>query len=72
MIFLLRAWEWPASDHLIFLGFLGILQGIGAYCGAQAYRLAQARMWRRLNMRRCHWQFSGVGLCSATFPTNGR
>jgi S-adenosylmethionine uptake transporter len=42
MIFLLRAWEWPASDHLIFLGFLGILQGIGAYCGAQAYRLAQA------------------------------
>jgi S-adenosylmethionine uptake transporter len=42
MIFLLRAWEWPASDHLIFLGFLGILQGIDAYCGAQAYRLAQA------------------------------
>ena len=42
MIFLLRAWEWPASDHLIFLGFLGILQGIIAYCGAQAYRLAQA------------------------------
>jgi len=24
------------------LGFLGILQGIIAYCGAQAYRLAQA------------------------------
>jgi S-adenosylmethionine uptake transporter len=41
MVFLLRAWEWPASDHLIFLGFLGILQGIIAYCGAQAYRLAQ-------------------------------
>ena len=38
----MRAWEWPASDHLIFLGFLGILQGIIAYCGAQAYRLAQA------------------------------
>ncbi|MBY6113183.1 DMT family transporter [Mameliella alba] len=42
LIFLLRAWSWPApNDWLIFLG-LGLCSGVVGYCLSAAYRLADA------------------------------
>ena len=42
LIFLLRAWVWPADGDLwVFVG-LGVNSAIVAYCLSQAYRLADA------------------------------
>ncbi|MBT54258.1 MAG: hypothetical protein CMF72_12790 [Mameliella sp.] len=42
LIFLLRAWVWPApGDWVVFLG-LGLCSGVVGYCLAAAYRMADA------------------------------
>lgn len=42
MIFLFRAWTWPASDDWIYFIGLGLNSGVIGYCLAQAYRVADA------------------------------
>ncbi len=42
LVFLLRAWVWPAPQDLLLLALCGGIVSIGAYFLSQAYRLAQA------------------------------
>ena len=42
LVFLLRAWVWPAQQDLLLLMLCGGIVSIGAYFLSQAYRIAQA------------------------------
>lgn len=40
--FLLRAWYWPAAEHLGLILVIGLLNGFGGYILTQAYRISEA------------------------------
>ena len=40
--FLLRAWQWPTTEHWLLMMFCGVCVGIGGYLISQGYRLSQA------------------------------
>ncbi|MEX3015109.1 DMT family transporter [Gymnodinialimonas hymeniacidonis] len=42
LVFLLRAWIWPASDDIWKFAILGLMSGMIGYCLSQAYRLGDA------------------------------
>ncbi len=42
LVFLLRAWIWPASEDLWKFAILGLMSGMIGYCLSQAYRLGDA------------------------------
>ena len=42
MVFLLRAWVWPAAEDLWPMVGLGLLSAVVGYCMSQAYRLSRA------------------------------
>jgi S-adenosylmethionine uptake transporter len=42
LVFLLRAWVWPASEDIWLFLALGMLSGVVGYCMSQAYRSAEA------------------------------
>jgi S-adenosylmethionine uptake transporter len=42
--FLLRAWHWPAAEHLGLILVIGMLNGFGGYILTQAYRISEAAM----------------------------
>ncbi len=81
MIFLLRAWVWPAQEHLAIFLALGVLSAVIGYSLSQAYRQANAATiapfeyvalpmsifwgWAVFGDLPDLWVFSGIALIAA-------
>ncbi len=44
LVFLLRAWAWPADEDWLSFGVIGLMSGAIGYCLSQAYRSADAAL----------------------------